>query len=234
MAKTVTAYGNAQISTAQSKFGGASGLFDGAGDYLSTPDSDDWNFGSGDFTIDFWLRFISPPSNDFTILVAQYQDASNRMLLYWDNRDATPNGMSFHFIIGGVLYGFTEPSLASQYSANTWYHIAMVRNGNNWYIFRNGIQTATTSFSITYSDYSGVVTIGGETASAKYLNGYLDEFRVSKGIARWTSNFTPSASAYTADSYTKLLLHMDAFTDDDIIPSSGGGGAEIIFMGGVV
>src|SRR3990167_5305793 len=58
-AKTMTAVGNAQIDTAQSKFGGASGLFDGTGDWLTTPDSTDWDLGTGDFTIDFWIRFSS-------------------------------------------------------------------------------------------------------------------------------------------------------------------------------
>ena len=55
----MTAVNQAQIDTAQSKFGGASGLFDGTGDYLSSADSADWAFGSGDFTIDFWLRFAT-------------------------------------------------------------------------------------------------------------------------------------------------------------------------------
>jgi len=195
---TITTNGDATQSSAQSKFSGSSAYFDGTGDYLSVPDSDDWNFGSGDFTIDFWVRFNSLPSNDYAILATQRQDASNKMILYWDNRDTNLNGMSFHFTNGGVLYGFTEPSLASQYSANTWYHIAIVRNGNNWYIFRNGIQTATASLSQTYPDYSGVVTIGGETNEAKYFNGYLDELRISKGVARWTSNFTPPVGPYDA------------------------------------
>ncbi len=54
--KTVTAYGNAQISTAQSKFGGASAYFDGNGDYLSVPSSDDWSFGTEAFTMEAWIR----------------------------------------------------------------------------------------------------------------------------------------------------------------------------------
>jgi hypothetical protein len=63
VAHAVTAYGSAQITTGQSKFGGASGLFHGSGDYLSTTDSDDWTFGSGDFTIDFWVRFNALPGS---------------------------------------------------------------------------------------------------------------------------------------------------------------------------
>ena len=60
--KTVTPNGNSQIDTAQSKFGGASSLFDGTGDYLSVPDSEDWNFGTGSFTFDFWVRFNAAPT----------------------------------------------------------------------------------------------------------------------------------------------------------------------------
>ena len=75
--KTVTAVGNAQIDTAQYKFGGASGLFDGNGDYLSVPDSDDWYFGTGDFTIDAWARFAN--ANVCHCICAQRADDNN----YW-------------------------------------------------------------------------------------------------------------------------------------------------------
>ncbi|MFB3885601.1 MAG: chitobiase/beta-hexosaminidase C-terminal domain-containing protein [Thermodesulfobacteriota bacterium] len=75
---TWTAYGDAQIDTSQSKFSGASGLFDGSGDYLSSPDSDDWYWGTGDFTIDFWVRFAAlPGSNNFAHIWSQYVDDNN-------------------------------------------------------------------------------------------------------------------------------------------------------------
>jgi len=103
---TVTAYGNAQIDTAQSKFGGASGLFDGAGDYLSTPDSEDWNFGSGDFTIDFWVRFNSLPGvGAQRCLYSQRLDDSNIVVLMLYNNAGT---YELYFIVlsGGSGIGY--------------------------------------------------------------------------------------------------------------------------------
>jgi len=74
--------------------------------------------------------------------------------------------------------------------------------------------------SDTYPDIAASFYIGGDPVAGVYLNGWIDEFRVSKGVARWTSNFSPPTSTHVADSSTVLLLHMDGadgsttFTDD--------------------
>jgi hypothetical protein len=212
-AKIVTAKGNAQISAAQSKFGGTSGLFDGNRDYLTVPDSDDWYFGMGDFTIDFWVRFNAVPSaSSFSVLFMQSADGNNfqRLIVY---NQAGAYKLWYDVYSGGrsiISTGLctSNPNLTT----NTWYHIALVRSGNNWMIFQGGTQIGST---VTDSDavpnYTGTFDIGSQVAnSPNYdLNGWLDEFRVSKGIARWTNNFTPSTSAPTGDSNTVLLLHMD-------------------------
>src|SRR3990167_7227024 len=106
-----TANGNAQIDTAQSKFGGASGLFDGTGDYLSVPNSDDWDFGTGDFTVDMWLRF-NDITQSFTIA----------------NKENGVNGWAITFnAVSGVLalYDFDQSAVtvtATAPNANQWYH----------------------------------------------------------------------------------------------------------------
>jgi hypothetical protein len=94
---------------------------------------------------------------------------------------------------------------------NTWYHIAFVRTGTTFRTFLDGSQLgADYTDADAVPDLVSVAQIGGYgLAGANYLNGWLDEFRISKGIARWTSNFTPSTSAPTGDSNTVLLLHMD-------------------------
>ena len=87
--KPVTANDNAQIDTAQSKFDGTSGLFDGLGDYLTVPDSDDWNFESEDFTIDLWVRFNSLPSVDYAaVFYSQRTDGHNES---WFGSDVHPS-----------------------------------------------------------------------------------------------------------------------------------------------
>lgn len=204
-AKVVTAKGTAQITTAQSVFGGASGVFDGTTAYLSTPDSPDWTFGSGDFTIDFWVRFNSLPANGIRmIMFMQYDQVS--VFQYFDLINNSGTYQWRFMASNGIAIAKNSPGL----STATWYHIALVRSGNNWYIFQGGTQVGTTgSSSLAVPDVSGIVTIGQSPVGGSNLNGWLDEYQISNGIARWTSNFTPPTSAYTSDSNTVLLLHMD-------------------------
>jgi hypothetical protein len=191
---TWTAYGGAQIDTAQSKFGGASGLFTSSG-YISTPDSADWYFGTGDFTIDFWLRLSSlPGGSDFAHMWSQYINDNNFIhLAYGWN----PKSWYFRYRLNGVYQ--INMVIADTLSINTWYHIALVRTGNTFKLFRNGIQVGSNySSSNALGDLASGVQIGRfrPTAPQYYLNGWLDEFRISKGIARWTSNFTPPTNEY--------------------------------------
>jgi len=221
----VTAYGNAQIDTAQSKFGGAAGLFDGAGDYLSTPDSVDWAFGSGDFTIDFRVRFKAfPAAGQSIVFCSQTTDLNNLWRFAICCQDATSYAMVFWSYVAGANEVWILKTLTAGVAPNTWYHHAIVRNGNNWYVFFDGVQQGTTgSSSASLTDFAQPLTIGSQTAlnwGGVAFNGWLDEFRISKGVARWTSNFSPPTSAHVADLSTVLLLHMDGadgsttFTDD--------------------
>lgn len=202
--KTVTAYGNARISTAQSKFGGASGLFDGNGDYLSTPASGDWYFGTGDFTIDFWVRFNALPGN--MAVVSTWSGSVTGWHIeavpnyYWRFESWVNNAPQFYF----------GSNQLSAWTIGTWYHVALVRSGNTWTWYQNGTPIGSTSNPVSVPDSTSPLWIGeNENWRGRYLNGWLDELRISKGIARWTSAFTPLTSAYTADGYTVLLLHMD-------------------------
>jgi len=192
--KAWTAVNGVQIDTAQSKFGGASGLFDGTTDYISTPHSTDFNFGSGDFTIDFWVRPATTSIDRHTIY-SQYLDASNYIQL----------SIVYDYL---VLYvGVSGSSIATyvQFAnhkilLNTWVHVAIVRSGTSILFFLNGVQeTGTTTTAIGSSSMPNLaapVIIGCRKYTGtedRYLNGYLDEFRISKGIARWTANFVPGA-----------------------------------------
>jgi hypothetical protein len=98
---------------------------------------------------------------------------------------------------------------AASLAVNTWYHVAFVRSGSSLYIFQNGVQAGTTGNAFAMRDCATTLKIGYLGTGATYLNGWLDEFRISKGVARWTSNLTPSTSVYSDDSNTVLLLDMD-------------------------
>ena len=220
MAKTITVVGNTQVDTAQKKFGTGSALFDGTGDYLTLLDSDDWNFGAGNFTVDFWIRF-NDVSTDRSIF-EQYVDGSNRFDFYWYQAGSYLQ-----------LYSTIATAVKAHYtyawtpSVNTWYHIALVRNTTTLSCYVGGTALTPTVISAIgtndLGDKAGVLRIGYVQVALAH-NGWMDEFRISKGIARWTSNFTPPTSAYSADADTHLLIHCDGidestdFYDDDTIP----------------
>src|SRR5258706_12404694 len=137
--KTWTTAGNAQIDTAQSKFGGASGLFDGAGDYVDTADSEDFNVGSSDFTVDFWFR-----KNANATVQAAFGQANSAaagtsmsMLLYTDQGGNYPYGAVY---VGSTAYAITSSSAITD---TIWHHYAFVRNGNTITLYIDGVSKGT-------------------------------------------------------------------------------------------
>jgi hypothetical protein len=202
--KAWTTYGNAQIDTAQYVFGGASGLFDGTLDRISTPDHADFNFAGGDFTIDGWARSnnIGTPTNQ--ILVAQWGGTIQRnWLVESDYSSGTVTVLNFYWSYNGT--SLISKIIGTIFS-NTWFHFAAMRSGTALYTSLNGTITAGTNIagSILY-DSTQVIDVGGFTQNtALGFNGWLDEVRISKGIARWTSNFTPPITAYGMGGYQAI------------------------------
>lgn len=190
--KTVTVAGAAQIDTAQYKFGGASGLFGNTtADYITLADSEDWNFGTGNFTIDFWMR--KPNVNVSRDIMQHKTDANNQMYLYFDQS----GNLIFRVISGGsTIVDLTQTTQG--WSTNTWYHVAIVRNGNVWTMYRNGVDIKNQTASVTYPNLTGSFRIGGGGIVGAGADAWFDEIRISKGIARWTADFSSSlpSSAY--------------------------------------
>lgn len=185
---TVTANANAQIDTAQSKFGGASGLFDGTGDNIKMPASTDWDVGTGDFTIDFWVRYNSV-------------GAENRHFDF--GNFSAGKGLVMGYSGGTVTLYFNGNAGASatfSWSASTatWYHLAFTRSSGGVRFFVDGTQTGTTQTKTDNVASGGnTPTIGHWTSITNFaLNGWIDEFRFVKGTAVWTANFTPPTAEY--------------------------------------
>ncbi|RLD70376.1 MAG: hypothetical protein DRI98_08075 [Bacteroidetes bacterium] len=189
-AHVVTSNGNPQLNAATTKFDGAMS-FDGNGDYLSIPDHANWSFGSGDFTIDFWVNFNSLSSQQW--FVFQWPGGTPYWIFY------LYNGQLFYTDRDGGVGGSDMETGAGVFaSTGVWYHVAFVRNGSTPYIFIDGISQSLTivnPFISTMPDISSPLIIGGRTD--RWVDGYMDELRISKGIARWTSNFTPESGPYT-------------------------------------
>jgi hypothetical protein len=200
-AHTWTAQGDAQIDTAQSKFGGASALFDGTGDYVSTPDHADYTLGTGAFTADGWVR----PAADGSLLYCFGQahttlaDAASA----WYVARTAGNKITFNVVEGTTV---TTVTSTSDVIAGAWTHVAVVRTGNTLKLFISGVQEGgDVAFSGTINNSTAVLSIGaaGAFASNRW-NGWIDEFRFSVGVARWTTAFTPPTLAYAIASSSSL------------------------------
>jgi len=184
---TITANGNAQVDTAYKKFGTGALLSDGTGDYLSVPDHADWFMDTGTFTIDMWMRFnvapSAPTSADFAY---QEVDDNNYVKFYY-----LDNYLRLLIKSGGdtkvAMYATWYPA------ADTWYHIALIRgwggNANDWAITIGGSVRDVETDADSWPDLAASLIIG-------HFDGWTDEPRVSKGIARWTANFAPPLSEY--------------------------------------
>jgi len=196
--KTITALVNAQIIDTPVKFGSGSLALDGTtGTALQVSASDDFDFADGDFTIDGWFYFVSEftPAN-FGLFgsltdcwLGVFVDATGHLHPF-----ASSDGVSWDILPGDSL------SSTIPVNRNNWVHIAFVRSGDVWTIYIDGVtaftitQTGTLVSRATEDKRVGMWGNGG-----LLWEGYIDEFRISKGIARWTTDFTPPTAPYTAD-----------------------------------
>lgn len=194
--KTWTRAGNAQIDTAQYKFGGASGLFDGNGDAIYAPTSVDFYTGANNFTIDFWAKVNSAGDN-----------------ILFCNRSAAGTACQFYVyvssgniaVLGSAGTGSWDVNFTTtgvNINDGSWHHVAYVRNGNLFSIYFDGVSRGLQTVSVTLENSPNNLQIGAWYSGSSWVssfNGWVDEFRFSNGIARWTANFTPPTTAYSSD-----------------------------------
>jgi hypothetical protein len=187
---TVTANGNAQISTAQHKFGGASAYFDGTGDYLSIPNNDAFELGSSDFTIEF---FIKPDTINTPKLLLDKRTASTNGF-YFSQPTADPSKIAFG---GGDGTTSITPIISSiSISTSQFHHVALSKTGTTATMYIDGVSAGTTTITSFASNTAGLVIGVFFDLSGYFYAGFLDEIRITKGVARYTTNFTPPTSAF--------------------------------------
>jgi len=192
----VTAFGTAQLDTAQKKFGTASLLLDGDSDYLTLPDSDDWDT-TGNFTVDFWVRFAALPTDgNKMVVIGQYVDPSH----WWKIDLLNSGGIYYWRFDNDYVTELIARSGAATIIINTWYHVAIYRNTNTIYFFQNGSSLDSSTQAFTTNTLDGNLYIGQKGGGAQYLNGWIDELRFSKDIIRWASDFTVPTSPYANSS----------------------------------
>ena len=187
---TVTLNGNAARSSTQSKFGGYSAYFDGAGDYLSLASNTDFNYGTGDFTIEFWVY----------VPTWAEQVASSPRLLERGAYNAAVSSIVINFSKSNgyaiFSYGATSQYLAiGVLTENSWSHIAVSRASGVTKSFLNGSQVATATIANDFTN-TATLTVGDAGASGAGFRGYIDDLRITKGVARYTANFSVPSAAF--------------------------------------
>ena len=182
--------GNAQISTSVKKYGTGSLAFDGTGDYLAAPQTVNTDFGTGDFTVEFWANWASASSS--STLVCKWGLGSSNQYAWLINYNTSGNLWFYTGDSGSpgslFTFGFTP-------TTSTWYHIAFTRSGSSLKCFVNGTQAGSTETTTQNMSAVQGTFVGNNPNSNTYFNGYIDDLRITKGYARYTANFTaPTAS----------------------------------------
>ncbi len=185
---TWTASGNAQLDTAQSKFGTASLLCDGTGDYISS-NSSSLNLGEYDFTVECWVRLPSIGGADYGIFINGNPSSNNNRLQASINTSGSFG--AYYQASSGSGVGATGSTVLS---ANTWYHVAVVYHRDWLSVYLNGVLDATIdtiglATNLASNDF--YIGVARASSSPQYFNGHIDEFRITRGYARYTRNFTP-------------------------------------------
>ena len=217
---TVTFGGDAEISTAQSKFGGSSLSLDGNGDYVDLPQATN-QLVSEDFTIEFWFRINSGAGSETVGLFGSYYTTPSGKGWIMAT-SATYTSVYFQWMYGsgtGTDWAYLNRTQGTRtaLSNNTWYHVAVTRSGSTWRLFLNGTQEDSVTQSDQLTDSGSTTRLGnyGPSATASHgLNGYIEDFRITRGVARYTSNFTAPTSAHpTSTGDVNKVVVVNSSTD---------------------
>jgi len=184
----MTPAGNTQISTAKSKYGSGSVYFDGSGDYIG---SSNWgpsaNFGTSNFTIEMWLHATAAPNSNQIIFSAYAYPSSNGVGLYYTGGSSTQ--------IAIVSGSGVVASASGGWGFNNWIHVAIVRSGGTVTLYLGGVNRGSATFTNNCTDGLQYIGRPSDTPLFSY-NGYIYDFRITKGVARYTSDFTPPTAPF--------------------------------------
>jgi len=174
--------GNAQVDTAVTKFGSGSMYFDGSGDYLIAQSSEDFDF-PGDFTIEMWLNLDNVTSTWQAIISRAYAISGG-----WRLYKLTGSNNLVWYSSSSAIATTSNSPLAS----GVWGHVAVVRSGSTISIYIDGILRGSGTNSTSYIPGNYDLEIGSGVVTSSFpMTGYIEDLRITKGLARYTSNFTP-------------------------------------------
>lgn len=198
---TLTVGGGAALATAQKQFGTASLYLDGDGDYLTVSDADDLDCTGLTWTIEMWLRLTAFAENNRTVLFTKRLPDGSEASYYCMVCNNNPGGF---YGLRFLAFDATDTAIITMqqaggsldWSVDTWYHLAIVRDGATAYAFRDGTQIATaTSVSGTVRNTASDLLVGKQYSTFVDLAGYVDEPRISSS-ARYTGAFPPPTAPF--------------------------------------
>jgi len=181
----LTLAGDTTASTAQYKYLPTSMYFDGTDDYITIPAGNRLtNFGTGDFTIEGWFY----PTSTSWYIPWDFRSGSDtaNMALFWSYTSGT------YIFYQNSAFKITS---SSTFSASQWHHVAVTRDSGTCTLWVNGTSEGTASITTDFTN-DNLIWLGRYYQSNAYdFNGYISDFRITKGLARYTANFTPPTAA---------------------------------------
>ena len=189
-----------QTSFSPYRSGGYSLFFDGNGDYLTIPDSSDFNFatGNGDFTIECWIYKTNASESGW---YTQRDTSTTELMIFLDHNIS---GYSAGQV--SIEYDSSAYTFDAGIRQNVWQHIAFVRTGTTLKWFTDGVERDSRTEPASLADYAHEIYIGSWRSLSRYFEGYMYDFRIVNGTAVYTSAFDVPVTNYGAVTNTKLLL----------------------------
>ena len=196
---TITDVGDVANTRAESKVGDSSIVFDGTGDYLSVPDSSSWDFGTGEFTFEAWIR---PDNATCSFMSHSYYETGEN-----GNWAVVLNASNTYFYSYDGQGSLESVNATTGVSTGAWQHLAVERESDTVTIYLDGTSIGSGTITKSIGECSSAFLIGEAGGNAEF-DGYMDEIRISD-TARYSGAFTPSTTEFTTDSNTMLLIHSD-------------------------
>jgi len=233
--RTLSTVGNAQISTSIKRFGTGSGYFSTSADYIliNNPPAELHNWYSSNYTLEAWVYLESNPTAPSNRQFAGGSIIGNatpgRVFYdYWSFGPITDRRLQFYYWspTGGANTSLTTTTTLN---LQQWHHVAFVKNGTNLKLYIDGIERDSETLTVTPSSTSGTpLVINGHNTHS--LNGYIEDLRITSGVARYTSNFTPPVEPFPDLQTIRLNLNWNNFHETPGLSFYGEGHTENIFL----
>ena len=218
MMNNLVTVGNAQVSTSIYKYGTGSMYFNGTTGYLAAPNSPNFNFGTGDFTVEFWMNATA--AGTFVAVVGTQSIAGASTAGMWriSNRINSVNGIYFNYTTGSAFTDLTFST--TNYNDGAWHHIAACRASGTLRMFVDGVSVGTPTVLSQSLTSNQALYVGYQAQDSAYYTGYVDELRISK-VARYTSNFTAPTSQFPSTGPIPITTPNVEYL---VVAGGGGGG----------